>query len=175
MDKVTAKAPCRVKIIKCSYPKGWYRNLIGEEFETHLAPDGKDYVLWEDYINNHTTWRHIGHDDCIRLNSAPNDKTSVATGAPQSDEARNQSWVGPLSDEYQKCMWISQKQSEIIIAKNKEIQTLTDENKMLKEASEIALKERKMCLDFFDRFMKEPHKVMKELKEKTAEISKLLS
>jgi len=57
-------APCKVKILKCSFELGWYRNSIGDVFETDLAPQGKDYVLWEDYINKSALWRHIKHDDC---------------------------------------------------------------------------------------------------------------
>ena len=57
-------APCRVRITKCSFEQGWYRNLIGEEFDVDNAGGVKDYVLWEDYAGKRTTWRHIAKSDC---------------------------------------------------------------------------------------------------------------
>lgn len=62
------KAPCKVKITQCSLEQGWYKNRIGEIFETDLAPQGKDYVLWEDFCNGRLAyWRHISHEDCERI------------------------------------------------------------------------------------------------------------
>jgi hypothetical protein len=57
-------APCRVKIIKCSFECGWYKNHIGEEFDVDNAGGIKDYVLWEDYAGNTTVWHHIKKEDC---------------------------------------------------------------------------------------------------------------
>ena len=58
-------APCRVRITQCSYEQGWYRNLIGEEFDVDNAGGVKDYVLWEDYAGQRTMWRHIAKQDCV--------------------------------------------------------------------------------------------------------------
>ena len=66
--KVSAPAPCRVKIIKCTYEQGWYKNSIGEEFDVDNAGGNKDYVLWEDYTGGATAWRHIKQEDCERIN-----------------------------------------------------------------------------------------------------------
>jgi len=58
-------APCRVRITKCSFEQGWYKNLIGEEFDVDKAGGIKDYVLWEDYARQQTSWRHIAKQDCV--------------------------------------------------------------------------------------------------------------
>lgn len=62
-------APCRVKITKCSFAGGWYKDLIGEEFDVDLAFPPKDYILWEDYTNPNkkAVWRHIAQQDCYRV------------------------------------------------------------------------------------------------------------
>lgn len=62
----TAK-PIKVKIIACNFPRGWYADNIGEEFEVDNAPEGMDYIVWEDYINKSHIWRHIKHEDCERI------------------------------------------------------------------------------------------------------------
>lgn len=67
------KPPKFVKIIKCSYPQGWYNSLIGEVFGVDNASGHKDYVLWEDYAGNSVAWRHIAHEDCIEVEN-PNDQ-----------------------------------------------------------------------------------------------------
>jgi hypothetical protein len=62
------KAPCRVKITKCSFELGWYRNRIGEEFDVDNAGGDYDYIVWEDYVDQKAiTWRHILKKDCILL------------------------------------------------------------------------------------------------------------
>jgi len=58
-------APCKVKILKSSKEQSWYRNRIGEVFETTSAPNGKNFILWQDFTNkNAVTWRHIQPEDC---------------------------------------------------------------------------------------------------------------
>lgn len=69
MNKEINPAPCRVKITGCSYPQGWYKDLIGEEFDVDNAGGVKDYVLWEDYSTNALVWRHISKQDCIKVQS----------------------------------------------------------------------------------------------------------
>lgn len=63
-SSVLPPAPCRVKITKCSFEHGWYRNLVGEEFDVDNAGGNYDYVLWEDYAGKRTMWRHIAKSDC---------------------------------------------------------------------------------------------------------------
>lgn len=59
------KAPRRVRIIKCSFEQGWYKNLIGQEFDVDNASGCYDYIVWSDYINKSIQQRHIQKDDCI--------------------------------------------------------------------------------------------------------------
>jgi hypothetical protein len=67
-NDIHPSAPCRVKIIRCSFEQGWYRNLIGEEFDTDNAGGNYDYVVWDDYCGGHNgSWRHIAQTDCIRV------------------------------------------------------------------------------------------------------------
>lgn len=63
-------SPCRVRIVTCSYISGWYNELIGEEFDTDNPTGMQDYVLWEDYANNRTLYRHIKQSDCEIVHSA---------------------------------------------------------------------------------------------------------
>lgn len=61
-----APAPKRVRITGCSYEQGWYKNLIGQEFDVDNAGGNYDYILWEDYCRGHNgTWRHISKADCV--------------------------------------------------------------------------------------------------------------
>ena len=65
-EQIPAAAPKRVKITGCSYEQGWYRHLIGHEFDVDNAGGIYDYVLWEDYCAGHNrSWRHISKQDCI--------------------------------------------------------------------------------------------------------------
>ena len=52
----------KVKITQCSFPAGWYTDLIGEEFEVGFY--GGEYVVKEDLENRDGPWRHIKIDDC---------------------------------------------------------------------------------------------------------------
>lgn len=65
------EAPCRVKIIKCSYEAGWYKDLIGEEFDVDNASPPKDFVVWQDMVQRKYSWRHIKQEDCIKIFKEP--------------------------------------------------------------------------------------------------------
>ena len=67
-NNILPLAPCRVKIIKCSGEQFWYKNLIGEEYGVDNASGVRDFVLWEDYVNKRTMWRHIAQQDCEVVN-----------------------------------------------------------------------------------------------------------
>ena len=67
MNKVKDPAPCRVKVIKCSYEQGWYRDSVGEEFDVDNAKGKHDYVIWEDFSTDASMWRHIKQEDCERV------------------------------------------------------------------------------------------------------------
>lgn len=74
-NSVLSTAPVRVKITKCSFEQGWYKNLVGEEFDVDNAGGNYDYVLWEDYAGKRTVWRHIAKSDCEVVACHENFKT----------------------------------------------------------------------------------------------------
>lgn len=101
-DKEIQKAPCRVKITKCSYAQGWYKNLIGEEFDTDLASPPKDYIVWEDFIAGHnSSWRHISQEDCERIFPLHIKDFPTSTGTVDFDKAGYV--VPPVFGEWQLC------------------------------------------------------------------------
>lgn len=63
----TEGKPTKVKIIKCSKASYWYSNMVGEVVEVDNAAPPKDFVMWEDYINGHHTWRHLKQEDVERI------------------------------------------------------------------------------------------------------------
>lgn len=66
MSPEIEKAPCKVRITGCSFEQGWYKNQIGQEYETDNAGGNYDFVVWEDYIGGrHNSWRHIAQKDCV--------------------------------------------------------------------------------------------------------------
>jgi hypothetical protein len=101
---MSEKAPCKVRITGCSFEQGWYRNLIGEEFETDNAGGIYDFIVWEDYSKGHeSTWRHISKKDCVVIERFGHkvigpDNICPTTGEPCLDECCPPGAICNLSD-----------------------------------------------------------------------------
>lgn len=49
-EEAAGPAPVRVKILACSFPRGWYRKYIGSEVEVTVVQEDGNYIVWKDYI-----------------------------------------------------------------------------------------------------------------------------
>ena len=53
----------KVKIVKCSFPKSWYANLVGKVFDVEIY-DNRWYFLTEDIQRGPSKpWRAIAIED----------------------------------------------------------------------------------------------------------------
>ena len=52
-----------IKILQCSYPQAWYKDLVGEVFVVYQ--DRREFILATDYdLGHEAVWRYIDFGDC---------------------------------------------------------------------------------------------------------------
>jgi len=130
-------APKRVRITGCSYEQGWYKNAIGQEFDVDNASPPKDFVVWQDYINNTRTWRHIAQSDCEVIYSL----TPTVPSSPSSD--REVGGFVSASCEGEKCRC-----GKPAVKKIEEVIMWDDPNKMRHPFTQY------VCKEHFDEVMR---------------------